>query len=152
MQPTVEGNVPTAMPIAKRLLVIILCGMLLGGCSKRETVPEPGARTSEDDERSFFRYVLGEHVQLLAAKHQIPPLKADAVAWAYFRAHVGELSALAMKNETATAGNTRSLYPESGKGVRKTITELATQHELKEETVAAFLADLRLFQRAGRGL
>ncbi len=131
---------------------MILCGLLLSGCSKQEATQRPGRATIEDDVKSVFIEVLGAQMQLLAVKYQIPPQKAEAVAWGYYRVHDRTFGLMEEEKAPLPGSKDPKIGSVPSEGVRKTITDLAARHELKEETVAAFLADLRVFQQSGRGL
>ncbi len=91
----------------------------------------------------FFNMSRGERIRLLAAKHQIPPKKADAIALEYSHAISSVRRAIVMALNPGSDSSSASNLLDK---VTKVVSELAARHELKEEAVAAFLVDLRLYE------
>lgn len=128
-----------------RLLVLVLCLACLSGCTKRKEAPQ-----EPFDARKMFREFHAEMIQLLAVKHQIPPETAEKIAWDYYRKHDAMFGDLL---DIESAPNKEKKMKDSlelSEGISQTVSELAVRYGQKESAIGAFLADLRLFERAGQ--
>ncbi|PYL25435.1 MAG: hypothetical protein DMF37_04900 [Verrucomicrobia bacterium] len=119
----------------KILAQIILALMIFFcGCHKKQVVHQS---PPFDPLKEFLR-THGEHIQLLAIKYQIPKGKAEKIAWEYYGRHDLAYSYL-RHNKVPDVDHIND-------DVSKTISELAAANGLTEQTVAGFLADMRLFE------
>jgi hypothetical protein len=119
-----------------RLLIIAI---LLCGCAKKPETPRPPF-----DAQKLFLDVRREQIQLLAVKHNLPPGKMEQIAWHYYKKHD---IAFSMLSDPASNSNGKHRdISRISEGVAATVIALAGEHSLPEDRLAAFIADLRLFE------
>lgn len=127
-----------------RTLLAIIVGFVIAGCVEKQKPPT--SAESAFDARKQFMELRGEAIQLLAIKHQIQLPKAETIVSEYYRKHDMMLSILLYAEEPPTKDKMGRDFSQLSNGVAATISSLASEHGMKEEAVAAFITDLRLFE------
>jgi len=91
-----------------------------------------------------------EQIHLLAIKYGLSPEKAELATWDFYRKHDPAFRLTIDKGDILYDGkpvDILKLNGEMSKGVPDTVRELAIKYGFDERVFAAFIVDLRLYDR-----
>lgn len=133
-------------------ILIVLALFMAFGCSQKERASPKTVRSPEKVSADVKKLLMDgrrEQIQLLAVKHRLPPDRTELATWEYFEKHdIGFrfLNERIASKRAITSQDMIRVTKESSVGMSETVKSLAFRYDLREESLAAFLAELRASQ------